>query len=275
MKNLIFQIKKQILPLYDESEARAISVQIAEKICALKKEQILASDEVLTQNQKENLNEILQKILKKMPLQYALNQAFFCDLEFFVDERVLIPRPETAELVRWALADGCAGKRALDICTGSGCIAVALSKIGDARLTAIDVSSSALEVAKKNADFQSQEIDFQEVDIFEIENFKEKFEIIISNPPYVCENEKAEIQPQVLDFEPHIALFVPDSDPLKFYKRIADFALENLEKNGRLYFEINRRFGAEIVDLLRKKGFSSVELKTDFFGNSRMIKAIL
>jgi len=202
-------------------------------------------------------------------------------LNFEVDESVLIPRPETEELVRWiideAQSDYDKKFSILDIGTGSGCIAIALKKnLPMAKVSAMDISEGALNVALQNALKNITEIEFIHNDILFGKNLElsQKYEIIVSNPPYVCQSEKSLMKANIIDNEPSIALFVADDNPLVFYDAIADFSLVNLKSGGKLFFEINEHFGNEVCDLLKLKGFRDVILKQDFQGKDRMIKAI-
>jgi release factor glutamine methyltransferase len=211
-------------------------------------------------------------------------------LPFLVNENVLIPRPETEELVEIILKEEARGNRQeaivriLDIGTGSGCIPIALKKnLPNAEVYAIDVSEKALATAKKNAEINKVEVSFINIDILKINDLAElptsnfqlptQFDIIVSNPPYVRNLEKAEIKPNVLEYEPHLALFVEDTDALLFYRKIADLAKENLSENGMLFFEINQYLGKETVELLENLGFKNIELKKDIYGNDRMIRS--
>lgn len=226
----------------------------------------------------EELNKIdfyLNELQKQKPIQYLLGSAHFFGLKLRVNPSVLIPRPETEELVDWIINDNQnkADLKILDIGTGSGAIAIALAKNLKAEITAFDISETALETAQKNADLNQVFIHFTEFDILNDVWEGEKFDIIVSNPPYVRELEKSEINPNVLENEPHLALFVPDEDPLIFYKKIADFARNHLSQNGKLFFEINQYLGKETVSLLQEKGFKNIHLKQDIYGNDRMILA--
>jgi len=243
---------------------------------------------------REVLFEIEQKyysaiaaLKKEVPIQYILGKTEFYGLTFMVDKNVLIPRPETEELVRWVIDDhkktnekiNLSEKpilKILDIGTGSGCIAISLAKnITNAKVWALDVSKKALKIARQNAILNTVDIQYLSDNILNISSLSENLDIIISNPPYVRELEKGEINNNVLQYEPHLALFVKDNDPLLFYDRIAELAKKNLNDNGLLYFEINQYLGNETVDLLIKKGYKNIELKKDIFGVDRMIKAML
>ena len=223
-------------------------------------------------------NNALEKLKKEKPIQYILGKTEFYGFTFLVDSYTLIPRPETEELVDWVLEEVNVKQsiKIIDIGTGSGCIPISLAKyLPKAKIEAIDVSFNALSVAKQNAVLNKVDVFFIEKDILKTEKLDKKFDIIISNPPYVRELEKKEIKNNVLENEPHIALFVKDNNPLIFYNKIADLAKKNLSKNGILFFEINQYLGKETVGILRDKGFRNIQLKKDLFGNNRMIKCEL
>jgi release factor glutamine methyltransferase len=231
---------------------------------------------------------IVSELKKQRPVQYILGETAFCGLSFLVNENTLIPRPETEELVELIIESTNYELRntklkVLDIGTGSGCIAISLAKhLATSEVFAIDVSEKALAVAKKNSELNDVKVYYINVDILKINDLKElathnlqlatQFDIIVSNPPYVRNLEKDEIKPNVLEYEPHLALFVDDIDPLLFYRKIAELAIKNLNPNGKLYFEINQYLGKETVELLENLGFKNIELKKDIYGNNRMIK---
>lgn len=251
----------------------------------------------LTKEEEQPLFEALSQLKQERPLQYILGTAHFMDLELHVNEAVLIPRPETEELVQWILEDVRSQKSEvgsrkaeagnmdfypspltiLDIGTGSGCIAIALAKhLPDAKVYALDVSEKALEVARENARLNQVDITFLKNDILALEpalELKLVFDIIVSNPPYVKELEKESIKNNVKEHEPSLALFVPDEDPLLFYRAIAQFSKAHLKEEGSLYLEINQYLGEETHDLLKAHNFSEIELRKDIFGNDRMLKA--
>ena len=215
------------------------------------------------------------------PIQYVIGNTEFFGLPFIVDKSVLIPRPETEELVAWITNDTQAKEMAiLDIGTGSGCIAISLAhQISNATVSAIDISKNALKIAKHNAVSNKVSVNFMEVDVLQFENSKKlqkhkesKFDVIVSNPPYVRALEKEFIQANVLKYEPEIALFVEDEDPLLFYRRIAQLSKEYLKSDGKLFFEINEYLGAEMKEILKKEGFSQIEIRKDIFDKDRMIK---
>jgi len=216
------------------------------------------------------INQIIADLKTNKPIQHIIGEAEFYGLKFKVNEHTLIPRPETQELVQWILEHEFTS--ALDIGTGTGCIPIALKKNKDAEISATDVSESALSVAKENAKINEVEINFLLQDILKT-TILPKVDVIISNPPYVLDMEKEFILANVLDNEPHLALFVPDNNPLLFYKKIADLAFTSLSKNGLIFFEINERFGKETVAMLSAIGFVDIELKKDINDKDRMIKA--
>jgi release factor glutamine methyltransferase len=232
-------------------------------------------------------NTILAQLQQEKPIQYITGEAWFYGLRFEVNENTLIPRPETEELVEWILNSSITQHPSpiniLDIGTGSGCIPISLkTNLPQANVSAIDVSEKALEVAKRNAELNKVEINFIQANILEVEDLSQltspiihhpsSYNIIVSNPPYVRNLEKQEIKKNVLDYEPHLALFVEDTDALLFYRKIAQLALKNLSPNGLLFFEINQYLGKETVELLESLGFKNIELKKDIYGNDRMIR---
>lgn len=260
----------------DPMEAETIFHMVLEAFTGMKRVAIaLNPQQQFTSDEVQKWDRVLEQLLQEVPVQYILGQTSFFGLEFAVNEHVLIPRPETEELVSWIVADNeFAGPlRILDIGTGSGCIAVSLAKnLPDAAVAAIDVSEAALAVAKKNAAANDVEVRLIEKDILSAMNLG-SYEVIVSNPPYVRELEKVEIKKNVQEYEPHLALFVADDDPLLFYRKIAGLALESLVPGGKLYFEINQYLGAEMIDLLQQKGFADIELRKDIYGNDRMLNA--
>ena len=217
----------------------------------------------------------LHQLEKFVPIQYILGETEFYGLHFKVGPGVLIPRPETEELVDLIIKQAPIGEISiLDIGTGSGCIAVSLAKfLPQAKVTALDISKDALAIARQNAAQNRVEVSYVEKDILTTDTLHQYFDIIVSNPPYVLNTEKQKMQPNVLEYEPHTALFVPDNDPLLFYRKIAQLAQKHLNPNGKLYFEINETFGNETVELLESLGFKNVLLKKDFFGKDRVVVA--
>jgi release factor glutamine methyltransferase len=271
---------QELTSIYDAIEAESFFYLILEDKHILKRID-LALDPDLTFSEEEILvwNAILEQLKKEIPIQYLLGKTSFYGLDFEVNKNVLIPRPETEELVDWILSNNrtihkSKGLKILDIGTGSGCIAISLAKnIANAQVFAIDVSEKALATAKKNAETNQVNVNFIRQNILETEDLEREYDIIVSNPPYVRNLEKQEIKKNVLDNEPHLALFVEDADALIFYRKIADLAQKNLSKSGQLYFEINQYLGKEMIDLLEKMNFATIELRQDIYGNDRMIKA--
>jgi len=275
----VFALFKQSLgSVYDANEIEAVTLLVINEISGLSKGQIKAFPEKeIIVEQAEKLDEILSRLKTGEPVQYILGYTEFYGLPFKVNPSVLIPRSETEELVEWVLnsVEGKYSKASiLDIGTGSGCIAISLKKnLTGALVSAIDISVDALETAKQNADLNGVDVSFIEVDILNFVTYNlQQSSIIISNPPYVTLYDKMQMHTNVTDFEPHSALFVPDEDPLIFYKAIADFALDHLTENGLLFLEINESLGMETVELLKKKGFKNIELREDMSGRDRMIK---
>ena len=281
--NLVRDIRKyyceQLCSVYDKDEASAMILILLEhyfKITRVK--MALEPDMRLSESEMLTFHFAVKDLLKNKPIQYIIGETEFCDLKFKVNENVLIPRPETSELVmnivnRQKTKD----KRQLsilDIGTGSGCIAISLAKrIPNSKVYALDISEKALEVAKENAINNDADITFIHDDILSLNNkIETKFDIIVSNPPYVRELEKAEMRDNVLNWEPHNALFVSDSDPLIFYRNILEFAKNNLKQNGEIWFEINEYLGKEMTDLCKGYGFSDIEIFKDFRGKERIVK---
>ena len=266
-----------LLPVYDAVEAESFFYLILEHKLKMRRIDLaLQPDADLAEEQMAEWNAILKELLNEVPIQYLLGTTSFYGLDFEVNANVLIPRPETEELVDWILSDykkeAIEDCKILDIGTGSGCIAIALAKnISQAEVAAIDVSKKALELAQTNAQTNGVAVAFLCQNILETEDLQGQFDVIVSNPPYVRTLEKAEIKKNVLEHEPHLALFVDDNDALLFYRKIAALAQKNLKENGKLYFEINQYLGLEMIDLLTAMGFVEIELRKDIYGNDRMI----
>lgn len=279
------QIKKyrsqfiQVLSnIYDEGEAESFFYLILEEKKQLKRIDLaLQPDLVFSETDLQVWNSILEQLKLEIPIQYLLGKTHFYGLEFEVNENVLIPRPETEELVEWIIQENLKieklkNLKILDIGTGSGCIAISLAKnLPNAQVFAIDVSEKALATAKKNAERNEVSVSFIHKNILETLDLEQEFDIIVSNPPYVRNLEKQEIKKNVLDNEPHLALFVEDNNALIFYRKIAELAQKNLCPNGQLYFEINQYLGKEMIELLENMNFKNVELRKDINGNDRMI----
>lgn len=265
-------------PLYDAPEAQAIAGQVLEHLLQLTplQRRMQAGQEVPAE-QVTGLSAIQARLLQHEPLQYVLGLAYFDGLELEVTPATLIPRPETEELVALIAREQQkrAGLRVLDIGTGSGCIPLALSqRLAGARFTAVDVSAEALAVARRNAARYQVPIDFQQVDILQsAPQLAGPVDILVSNPPYVLENERPLMRPNVLAYEPGTALFVPDDDPLRFYRRIAELGRSLLGKGGTVYFEINEQFGPATQSLLQQLGYTGSEILQDIFGKPRIARA--
>lgn len=274
IKEKIQFIRHSLLNLYHENEVETFVWLIFEHLLQYSKIEIhFRQNDNLDSDIDEKINDVVADLQIYKPIQYIFGECEFYNLRLKVDENVLIPRQETEELVRKIIDENKTNSPSiLDIGTGSGCIAISLAKnIKNSKVYALDISSKALNIATQNSENNNINIEFINENIFdveEIENFR--FDIIVSNPPYVTENEKVEILENVLDFEPHLALFVENEKPLIFYDRICDFAIKNLNENGKLYFEINQYFGNEMKDLMKNKGFKNVEIIKDLNGNDRI-----
>ena len=272
----------ELSSLYDESEIDSFFYIILEKLHGFKRIDLALNPEtVMDGSHLKQWKNIVSDLKIQKPIQYILGETEFYGLRFEVNENTLIPRPETEELVELIISNNQITEspntlKILDIGTGSGCIAVSLAaNITNAEVFAIDVSEKALATAKKNAEINEVNVTFLLKNILETEDLEQQFDIIVSNPPYVRNLEKAEIKHNVLEYEPHLALFVEDTDALLFYRKIAELALKNLVPNGRLYFEINQYLGKETVELLEDLSFKNIELKKDIYGNDRMISCNL
>lgn len=318
--NELYRKMKQLLVEggMEAGEAQAVALLMLEKKWGLTVAEVLSgggrrgrgegkgaamTSQQTEQEEEEEMLALVRRVAGGEPVQYVLGEAEFCGMELKVRPGVLIPRPETEELVAWAVEEGkrLAGNlteeknwsrlRMLDIGTGSGCIALALARLlAGADVEAWDVSEEALEVARENGEKVGVKVRWRKVDVLDglegldnldgLDNLGElerpaPFSLIISNPPYICEEERGEMEAHVLEHEPELALFVPNEDPLRFYRRIAEIGMEGLlVEGGVLLFEVNRRFGQQVVRMLEGMGYVKVELRKDFFGNDRMVKAI-
>lgn len=271
-----------ISELYPSEEVQSFFNLLSEKHLGLSRiEMALHPDKTIPEEQISMFKEAVQRLQQFEPIQYIIGETEFFGLTFKVDKNVLIPRPETEELVTWVISDfrfQISEFRILDIGTGSGCISVALaSKLPETNITAVDISVEALEIAKQNASLNKVNVDFKKVDILNSKNWNLVFEdlnfnCIVSNPPYVRELEKELMEPNVVKYEPVTALFVKDDDPLLFYRKIAQFGKKYLKHKGLLFFEINEYLGESLIVLLKEEGYSEIEIKNDIFGKDRMIK---
>jgi release factor glutamine methyltransferase len=267
--------------IYPETEIKAISEMVFEHFLKFSKSDlILKSDQILEDEIISKIDQVVTRLQKHEPIQYILGYAHFYNCLFNVNKNVLIPRQETEELVDWIISEckNIPNLKILDIGTGSGCIAISLAvNITDSEVHAIDFSWEALEVARKNAIENSTAIFFHEEDILKPSKTlkTQHYDIIVSNPPYVMNSEKEKMQKNVLDFEPEIALFVEDNNPLLFYKAIINYSKSNLKSGGILYFEINETLGEDVTQLFQNSGFERITLKKDINGKNRMISGKL
>ena len=276
--------------LYPTSEIDSFFFLILEEYMDLKRIDVVLKSDFYLDKKSLNLMQIATKQLEQeIPIQYIIGKTEFFGLPFNINKEVLIPRPETEELVEQVLKEVSLTKicktttdettnekqlKILDIGTGSGCIAISLKKqLPSSKISAMDVSDKALHIAKKNAVLNKVDINFIHLDILKTNNLDQLYDVIVSNPPYVRELEKKEIKNNVLNNEPHLALFVDNKNPLLFYNKIAELAKKFLTKNGQLHFEINQYLGKETIKLLAEKGFKNIQLKKDIFGNDRIVTA--
>lgn len=276
MKAITKQINENLSCSYTAGEISALTRIIATELLGVSQMAFYLKDDItLTAEQQTLLDNAIERLKKQEPIQYILGYSDFCGLRFKVTPATLIPRPETSELMEWIASEATCNGSILDIGTGSGCIAVSLAhKMPQSKVTAWDISPDALAVATENSKANGCAVEFEEVDILAYKPTGELFDIIVSNPPYIKENEKSAMHSNVLDWEPHTALFVPDSDPLLFYRTIAKKGLALLKPGGRLYFEINRAHGKETMEMLAALGYTGIELRKDFAENDRMIRAV-
>ncbi len=273
------QFIKELAPFYDAYEAESFFYLILEDKHQLRQIDLALNHELtFSENDFVVWDSFLAQLKQEVPIQYLLGKTSFYGLDFEVNENVLIPRPETEELVEWIINENAVENKSkkikiLDIGTGSGCIAISLAKnLPNAEVYGFDVSKKAIETAKRNAINNKVDVTFMFQDVLELEELRCKFDVIVSNPPYVRNLEKEEIRKNVLDYEPHLALFVDDNDALIFYRKIAELAKKNFLENGKLYFEINQYLGKEMTDLLEKMDFKNIELRKDIYDNDRMMK---
>ena len=301
MNEIIIYIRKSLEPLYPPEEICSLTGWILEKVCNLSRhQQILRKDIQLSHSENNSIQTIIERLRNLEPIQYVFGETEFYGLTFEVGPPVLIPRPETEELVHRILHEFKGIKSSedlkkspvstinmLDIGTGSGCIAITLAKhLSDSAMYALDISDDALQIAKRNAQRNNVSVQFFHADILTYPPLEEaegghyfhslpQFNLIVSNPPYVKNSEKSAMKPNVLDYEPHSALFVPDDDPILFYRHIAEFALDKLTANGILYFEINPSCSEMIGAMLSQKGFSDIDIYKDLSEKERFIKGKL
>ena len=275
------QLLIHLYEIYDSREAANIADMVIEHVTGQRKiDRIVYKDLPVTEDQQKQLKKMVNELCDNRPVQYVLGEAWFMDLKLLVNESVLIPRPETEELVGWILTDikqsGNKKISLIDIGTGSGCIPISVKKkIPEATVAAIDVSDNALQAAKINAVQQKASIDFLQLDFLTENEWNQlgKYDIIVSNPPYVRQSEEAAMGNNVIKHEPHLALFVPDEDALIFYEKIAKFSQKHLVPGGSVYVEVNEALGQEVARLFKKQEFNNIILKKDMQGKDRMVKA--
>ena len=282
LKDLKDIFHKELDEIYGKEEVNSFFFMLINEFYNVHRiELALQPETAITKEEQEPVFKALDDLKKQIPIQHILGKTEFFGIQLHVNNKVLIPRPETEELVHWILdtVEKRDNLKILDIGTGSGCITISLAKnLQNAKVYALDVSPEALKIAIENAKLNNVGVEFIEADILNPETwdleFKNlKFDVIVSNPPYVRQQEKQEINNNVLENEPHLALFVKDDDALQFYKAISRFSNNNLSEEGLLFFEINEYLGNEMIQLLEKDNFNNIELKKDMFGKNRMIKA--
>ncbi|MFY0712897.1 peptide chain release factor N(5)-glutamine methyltransferase [Seonamhaeicola sp. NFXS20] len=283
LKNIKKTFQNQLNSIYNKEEIDNFFFILIEFYFGINRLKLALEPDVNIENS-ESILYALKLLKEEKPIQYILGETEFYGLPFKVNENVLIPRPETEELVDWILNESKTNNQQpitlLDIGTGSGCIAISLAKnLPNAKVYALDVSAEALRIAKQNAELNHVDIELIEDSILDVKNSKLlsedlKFDVIVSNPPYVRELEKELMKPNVLDNEPHLALFVDDDNPLLFYKAICEFSNKNLKEGGKLFFEINEYLGKEMTQLLKDYNFKNIKLKQDIFNKDRMALGI-
>jgi release factor glutamine methyltransferase len=271
------QLQTSLYELYDNREAANIADWVMEHVTGMRKiDRIMHKQSPLSPERIAQLQQYTRELLTHKPVQYVLHEAWFCGISFYVDDNVLIPRPETEELVEWVVAEAGSKQSILDIGTGSGCIPVSLKKkLPEVKVYSCDVSSPALMVAAKNAAARNITVHFIQADFLDTTSWSSlpAVDIIVSNPPYIPHNDQQTMLQNVLVYEPHLALFVPNEDPLVFYEAIARFAKEKLRPGGMIFVEIHEDLGAQTKALFEANGFVA-EVKKDFQGKDRMVKAV-
>lgn len=276
MREIRSLIHTSLQDFYTERELRSLSLIICKDLLGLNDLDVYCGKDInLSVKQRDELGFIIHRLQQQEPIQYICGKVSFGECEFLLTPAVLIPRPETWELVQQIIDDNPMLESVLDIGTGSGCIAVSLAKhFPNARVEAWDVSREALEVARQNNEKNETQVRFEQHDVLQPMKTERKYQLLVSNPPYVLNRERREMERNVLDYEPSLALFVPDDDPLLFYRRIAELGRDLLERGGSIYFEVNRAFGQETLRMLTEKGYTSARVWTDFYGNDRFVSAV-
>lgn len=267
--------------LYPSEEVQSFFNILSEKYLNLSRiEEVLNSEKEVSKEHAEKFQKALIRLKNHEPIQYIIGETEFYGLTFKVNSHTLIPRPETEELVDFILSETPLSKGAggmfLDIGTGSGCIAISLAKnLPHSKISALDISEEALKIARENAEINEVEVEFFQTDILKVKTLPKQYDFIVSNPPYVRESEKKQMQQNVLNFEPASALYVQDEDSLLFYRAISQLAKHHLQPDGKLFFEINEYLGEEMKSLLKSEGFKNIEVKKDIFGKDRILKCSL
>lgn len=277
MHPVYHEIKKMLAGYYPDAEASALAKMLLVEVLHFSTLELFGGkDKEVFKKDLDVLYEMSRRLQNQEPIQYIIGKETFCGMPFVVNRHVLIPRPETQDLVEWIAEEDQQTNpcRLLDMGTGSGCIAISLAKkLPHVQVEAWDISGEALQVARQNALNNQVKVDFHQQDILSASPGMAEWNVIVSNPPYITNKEKAEMEANVLNWEPHTALFVPDHDPLLFYRKIAQLGMSMLVNGGALYFEINRAYGAEIIAMLQALGYKDIIIRKDRFNNERMIKA--
>ena len=276
MNRITAYIRQSLQDIYPPEEVKALSMLICCDMLGVDALDIyMGKDIILSACKQRELENIIFRLQKNEPIQYIRGYAEFCGRNFRGAPGVLIPRPETAELVDLIVKENPDARRLLDIGTGSGCIAISLDKnLPDAKVDAWDISEEALAIARKNNEELDAQVTFRRQDVFSADGIQgASYDIIVSNPPYVTETEKTEMEANVLDWEPELALFVPDEDPLRFYRRIAELGRELLRPGGKLYFEINQAYGQDMIRMIEMNQYRDVRVIKDIFGKDRILTA--
>ena len=272
LQDFKLEMISELSSIYEMDELNSIFNLLSEDYLKIPRSKILLADEIdLNESNQTLFLSALERLKTHMPIQYVLGKTTFMNLEFKVNSSVLIPRPETEELVRLMLKEDLDGKEVLDIGTGSGCIAISLTKnLHNAKVSALDISKDALEVALENAELNNVNIEFIHADIFEYQSDK-KYDVIVSNPPYVLESEKMLMKQNVLNYEPEIALFVDDINALKYYESVIKFSLNNLNPQGQIFFETNENYKDELNKLAQNYEYNIIEFKLDINDKNRFL----
>ena len=277
MHPVLHEIRDALKGYYPDSEALALAKMLLVEVFGFSTLELYGGkDKEFSEKHRSVLTEMIRRLQKNEPIQYIIGIESFFGLTFEVNPNVLIPRPETQELVSWIIGDYQSDEsiRILDIGTGSGCIPISLAKqLSKAEVESWDISEGALEVASRNCERNGVKVLLRPKDVLKATPEGNLYDVIVSNPPYITNKEKTDMEANVLDWEPSLALFVPDEDPLLFYRKIAQLGCDMLKEGGSLYFEINRAYGEETILILKELGYAQIELKKDSWGNDRMIKA--